>query len=65
MSWPFHYSFSWGIYRKQADHLFCVYTGEKTEKEPLTERRKVLVSDLFVWGVSEDGTVGLGEYLNT
>lgn len=54
--------------RKQADHLFYVCTGEKMEKEHLTEnatkRWKVLVADTFIWGVPER-TVGLAEYLNT
>jgi len=29
-----------------------------------TKIYKVLIPDLFVWGVPEDGTVGLGEYFN-
>lgn len=41
----------------------------KMEKEPLTEsatkRWQVLEEDLSIWGVPEDGTVGLREYLNT
>lgn len=48
--------------------LFCIW-GEKGEKEHVRKnvpkRWKVKAADFFIWGVPEDGTVGLGEYFIT